>query len=156
SHLLSLRLAQHKNSAAEQTESTASKRRRVRAYCSTRLFLCLLEELQRMDKTPRLVAKIHRPSLQKKPDPITRSKAIATRPKRRFCYISVASRLRRERSRRIENTIRVTTARNITTIKTLIAVSRKPPSVTIEPSNVITSRISAAIPPSALRMNAIG
>src|SRR5258705_1409515 len=70
-------------------------------------------------------------------------------------YESVASRWRRERSRRIEKADMIMTARKMTIIKTLTAVSKKPPSVRIEPSKVTTSRISAVMPPSAFSMNAM-
>src|SRR6478672_447513 len=131
-----------------QLKAQSLKRRLVQAIVLRGYLLCLLEVLQRMGENPSAVA-------AKEGDPITRSKTSATGARGLFCYISVASLRRRERSRRIENTTMVTTARKTTTMSTLIAASRNPPRVTIEPSKVVTSRISAAIPPSALTMNAM-
>jgi hypothetical protein len=55
----------------------------------------------------------------------------------------------------MEKRIIVITARNMTTINTLTAVSKKPPSVRMDPSRAITRRISATMPPIALRRSAI-
>jgi hypothetical protein len=73
-----------------QLKAQSPEKRLVQAIVLRGYLLCLLEVLQRMRKTPRFEVKTHRLP-QKKGDPITRSKAIATRLERRFCYISVAS-----------------------------------------------------------------